>query len=83
MDSTPFLRPVCLALAALAIIAGGLGMLVSLLALSLRGPADVIAGASGFVAGAILVGSGLVSLTMLATRPPATTTKAFGGSEID
>ena len=73
MDSPKVLRPICLVFAGLAVAAGGLGMLASLLALSLRSPADVMAGVAGFVAGAILIAAGLVSMTMLATRPAVST----------
>jgi hypothetical protein len=76
VDSPMFLRPISLALSALAIIAGGLGMIVSFLHLGFRNMADITAGASGFVAGAVLIGSGLLSLTMLATRPDRFESKA-------
>ncbi len=67
MDST-FLRSACLILSGLAILAGGLGMAMSFLYLASASMADITAGTSGFVAGSVLIGSGLVSLTMLATR---------------
>ena len=66
-----FLSIVCLVLSVLAIVAGGLGMLLSFLALAQRDMRDITAGASGFVAGAVLIGAGLVSLAILATRAVA------------
>ncbi len=44
--------------------------------------ADITAGTSGFVAGAILIGAGLLSLTMLATRPARAEAKEPFDSEI-
>jgi hypothetical protein len=82
MDSPAFLRRICLVLASLAIVAGGLGMLASFLYLGSRSMADITAGTSGFVAGAILIGAGLLSLTMLATRPAHSASKEHSYSEI-
>ncbi len=65
MDTPAFLRPICLVVGILAILAGGLGMAASFPVLASRSMADIMAGSSGFVAGAILIGSGLLSLTML------------------
>jgi hypothetical protein len=83
MDSTAFLRRICLVLASLAIVAGGLGMFASFLYLASRSMADITAGTSGFVAGAILIGAGLLSLTMLAIRPAHSASKEHSYSEID
>lgn len=69
MDTPASLRPICLVLAALVIVAGGLGMAASFLYLASSSMADITAGASGFIAGAVLIGAGLLSLTTLATRP--------------
>ena len=82
MDSPAFLRPICLVLAVLAIIAGGLGMAASFLYLASSRTADVTAGTSGFVAGAVLIAAGLLSLTMLATRPARSESKEHTYSEI-
>lgn len=68
MDSPSFLRPACFLLSALAIVAGGLGMAMSLLEMTSSNIGEITAGASGFVAGSVLVGAGVVSLTLLATR---------------
>lgn len=57
-----------LVLAWLAVGAGVLGMLASFLYLASSHNQDVLAGVGGFVAGALLVGSGILSLAVLATR---------------
>lgn len=64
------LRPVCLVLAGLAMVAGALGMAMSFLYLASASMADITAGASGFVAGSVLIGAGLLSLTTLAAHGP-------------
>lgn len=64
------LRGVCTAFALLAIVGGGLGMAASFLVLASSKISENIAGAAGFIAGALLVGSGLISLTLLAVRDP-------------
>ena len=57
--------------AGVAIIAGGLGMPLSFLYLaSPQSMADITAGTSGFMAGAVLIGAGLVSLAILSTNGP-------------
>jgi hypothetical protein len=61
------LRIVCKVLAGVSIAAGALGMPMSFLYLASRGMEDITAGASGFVAGAILIGSGVISLSLLAS----------------
>lgn len=48
--------------------AGLLGMALSFLYLASASMADITAGAAGFVAAAVLLGAGLLSLTLLATR---------------
>jgi hypothetical protein len=63
------LRPLCLFLSAGVILMGGAGMVMSFLYLASASMADITAGTSGFVAGSVLIGSGLVSLSMLASRP--------------
>jgi hypothetical protein len=63
-----FLRPVCLVIAGLAILAGGMGMVMSFLYMASASMADITAGTSGFVAGSMFIGSGLVSLTLLAMK---------------
>jgi hypothetical protein len=52
----------------LAALSGVMGMAMSFLFLGSGDPNDVRAGAAGFVAGSVLIGSGLLSLTILATR---------------
>jgi hypothetical protein len=52
-------------LALLTFAAGAGGMIISFLYLASSHPLDVIAGAAGFVAGAILLAAGLVSITVL------------------
>jgi hypothetical protein len=64
------LRTVSLVLSGVAIVAGGLGMPMSFLYLASASMADITAGTSGFVAGAVLIGAGLISLAILATREP-------------
>lgn len=63
------LRFLCLVLSACAIGAGCLGMVASFLYLASSSMADITAGTSGFIAGSVLVGSGLISLTLLAITP--------------
>jgi len=82
MDTPAFLRPICFVLGILAILAGGLGMAASFLYLASSRMADITAGTSGFVAGSILIASGLLSLTMLATRPARAESKEPYYSEI-
>jgi hypothetical protein len=65
---TATLRVLCLVLSALAILAGGMGMALSFLYMASASLADITAASAGFVAGSVLIGSGLVSLTLLATR---------------
>jgi hypothetical protein len=63
-------RPL-LSLGALAFMgAGAIGMLASFHYLSLSDSRDIAAGAAGFVAGAVLLGSGLITLAILSPRRP-------------
>ncbi len=64
----PAPRPLS-ALAALTYAAGAAGMAVSFLYLASESRLDVLAGAAGFVAGAVLAAAGLLSLTTLARLP--------------
>ena len=64
------MRSLCLLLSVLAILAGGFGMVMSFLYLGSQSMENIIAGAAGFVAGAILVGTGLISLAILARNEP-------------
>jgi hypothetical protein len=66
MESGSF-RAMCKILAGLSILAGLLGMPMSFLYLASRSMEDITAGTSGFVAGAILIGSGVISLSLLAS----------------
>ena len=72
MKTSP-LQSVVLVLAWLAVGAGVLGMLASFLYLASSHNQDVLAGVGGFVAGALLIGSGILSLAVLATRGPDVT----------
>jgi hypothetical protein len=82
MDTPAFLRPIGLVLVALAIVAGGLGMVASFLHLASGQMAEITAGTSGFVAGAILIGAGLLAMTMLPTRRSRGVSKEHGYLEI-
>jgi hypothetical protein len=64
------MRSFCLLFSALAILAGGVGMAMSFLYLGSKGLENIIAGAAGFVAGAILIGAGLISLAILSPKDP-------------
>jgi hypothetical protein len=67
MDSSATARPSATAivwLSVLVLLAGAGGMAASFLFLCSRHDADVIAGAAGFVAGAILVAAGLLALAI-------------------
>jgi hypothetical protein len=62
------LRSFCVALAVLTLLAGAGGMVFSFGYLASAHLGDISAGQSGFIAGAILIGSGLLSLSVLASR---------------
>jgi hypothetical protein len=66
--NSPTFRIVCLVLAILTILAGGGGMAISFLFLAAGTIPDSTAGAAGFIAGSVMIGSGLISLTLLAAR---------------
>src|SRR5262245_61611203 len=55
------IRPPVRALATVVLVAGVVGMAVSFLFLASAHPLDVLAGAAGFIAGAVLVAGGLVA----------------------
>ncbi|MEM1448119.1 MAG: hypothetical protein AAGI22_03360 [Planctomycetota bacterium] len=59
-------------LSALAIACGAAGMAVSYLFICLPSLDHVFAGAAGFVAGSILVGTGLVSQALMSNTVPRT-----------
>lgn len=65
MDSR-LLKIAALALSVLAMVAGMLGMGMSFLFLASSSAMDIQAGTSGFVAGAILIGSGVVAVAVVA-----------------
>ena len=66
-----FLSPLlCATLAVIMAFAGAVGMAMSFLYLASASLADITAGTSGFVAGAIFMAAGLISLTMLAGGAP-------------
>ena len=54
------------ALAGLFVLAGGGGMCLSLLHMACAEIRDIIAGAAGCIAGAVLAGSGVIALALLA-----------------
>jgi hypothetical protein len=82
LEPVPVSRRRLLLLSALAVGAGTAGMAVSFCFLASVHRLDVIAGASGFVAGAVLIGAGLVTLAVLgrSSQAAATTAAAPPGS---
>lgn len=83
MESDSF-RLVCKILAGLSIVGGTLGMPMSFLYLASSGMENITAGASGFIAGAILIGSGVVSFSLLAsTEGPRREKQFFSQDAID
>ena len=67
METENPLRSICTVLSGLSIMAGGIGMVMSFGYLASASMADITAGTSGFIAGAVLIGSGLLSLALLVT----------------
>jgi hypothetical protein len=59
------LRDLCLVLGAATIVAGVAGMMFSFRYLRIANVVDATAGGAGFIAGAILVGSGLVACALV------------------
>lgn len=66
MDAVAQLRPArpVATLGCLTFVAGAVGMVISFVFLASDHPLDVTAGAAGFVAGAVLVGASLISLSL-------------------
>jgi len=64
-----FVRPVCLVLSSVSILLGGMALYLSYHALQVDSYVMLQAAPAGFVAGSVLIGSGLVCLTLLATLP--------------
>jgi hypothetical protein len=62
----------CVALGAFCIAGGALGMVLSFIYLASGRMADVQAGTSGFLAGAVLVSGGVIALTLLSTHEQRT-----------
>lgn len=60
------LQKLCLVGSVASICAGGAGMVLSFIYLASASMADVTAGTSGFVAGSVLIGAGLVSASLVA-----------------
>ena len=58
----------CVGLDAFCIAAGALGMVLSFIYLASASMADIHAGTSGFLAGAVLISGGVVALTLLSTH---------------
>lgn len=58
----------CALLSGVAILAGGAGMVISFGFLASASMENITAGTSGFVAGAILIAAGLLSMTVVSTR---------------
>ena len=69
---------ICRLMSALAVAAGTAGMVVSFLFLASTSFDDITAGTSGFVAGAILIGSGLVALALLSRQATSTPVEDAG-----
>jgi len=67
MEPNNPLRSICTVLSCLSIVAGGGGMVASFGYLASASMEDITAGTSGFIAGAVLIGSGLISLALLVT----------------
>jgi len=62
------LLKICYALSALLILGGVAGMVLSFIFLASGGMADVHAGNSGFLAGAVMIGSGVISFSIVTVR---------------
>ena len=62
------IRKLCYALSFLLIACGLGGMVLSFLFLASASMADIHAGNSGFLAGSFMIGSGVISLSILAGR---------------
>jgi hypothetical protein len=60
---------VCPLLSGGSIVVGGAGMVMSFFFMASASMPDITAGTSGFIAGAVLVGSGLIALALCASRP--------------
>jgi hypothetical protein len=67
MFDKKYLRMLCLLLGALSIVAGVAGMVLSFTYLATATLIDATAGGAGFVAGAILAGSGLIACALMAS----------------
>jgi hypothetical protein len=65
-------------LAGASILAGALGVAMSFLYLASASLADITAGTSGFVAGAVLIGSGVISLSVIAAAEKPGLRAVFG-----
>src|SRR5262245_61636214 len=63
-------RQALVAATVLGVVAGTLGMAASFCFLCSRQQLDVIAGAAGFVAGAILCAGGLIAMTVVSRQSP-------------
>ncbi len=62
----------CVVVSIIALGAGACGMVLSFLYMASARLEDVTAGAAGFVAGSVLVGAGLISLTILTVKASST-----------
>jgi hypothetical protein len=71
---------VCGGPAVFAVLSGGGGMCLSLLHMSCAETNDIIAGSAGFIAGAILLGSGIIALTVLSLATALTARGETAGS---
>ena len=65
---------ICYAMSVLLIVAGIAGMVLSFIFLASGGTGDIMAGNSGFLAGAVMIGSGVIALSVLVSgageKPP-------------
>ena len=59
----------CAVMSIIAICSGFCGMVLSFLFMTSASEKDIATGSAGFVAGAILIGTGLLSLTIQTAKP--------------
>lgn len=58
------LRLICLGLSSILIVTGGVGMVAGVLCFTYKASPELMLGSSGLVAGAVLMGTGAISLTL-------------------
>ena len=62
------LQYACFVLSFLSLVAGAAGMVLSFIFLASSSMADITAASSGFVAGSVFIGAGVISLTLLSLK---------------